>query len=113
MEMNSALSAFSALAQEPRLRAFRFLIAAGDAGVTAGEVAAHLDAPASTTSANLSQMVQAKLARNRREGRTIRYFADPEGISALVTFLLHDCCGNQPHLCGPKPIKDPAHDPTP
>lgn len=99
--MIDATQAFAALSQDHRLRAFRLLVSAGDAGLTAGEIAAHLDAPASTTSTHLLRLVQARLLRHRREGRTIRYFAHTEGITALLHFLLHDCCGNQPQLCAP------------
>ena len=36
-----------------------------------------------------------------REGRSVRYFADFEGIRGLLAFLMEDCCGGAPELCKP------------
>lgn len=105
MDKLSALTAFSALSQATRLDAFRLLIQAGEQGLTAGEVAEALDVRQNTLSANLSVLLQADLLRNRREGRSIRYFANTDGVRGLLGFLLQDCCGGHPELCQPL-IKD-------
>ncbi|CUH52212.1 transcriptional regulator, ArsR family [Shimia marina] len=105
MDKKSALAAFAALSQPTRLDAFRLLIQAGDAGLAAGEIADALDVRQNTLSANLSVLLQADLLRNQREGRSIRYFADTEGVRGLLGFLLEDCCGGRPDLCQPL-IKD-------
>lgn len=101
MESNHALSAFSALSQPTRLDVFRLLIRAGQDGMAAGEIAAALDVRQNTLSANLSVLLQSGLVRNRREGRSIRYFADMDGIRDLLGFLMQDCCGGRPELCAP------------
>lgn len=101
MEMNHALNAFGALSQETRLKVFRLLVQAGEAGLPAGEIAQTLGARQNTLSANLSVLLQAGLVRNRREGRSIRYFADMEGMRGLLGFLLEDCCGGNPDQCAP------------
>ncbi|UYV36901.1 metalloregulator ArsR/SmtB family transcription factor [Rhodobacteraceae bacterium D3-12] len=101
MDMIHALDGFSALSQETRLRVFRLLIKAGQGGMAAGEMAEALEVRQNTLSANLSVLLQAGLVRNQREGRSIRYFADAEGLSALLTFLLEECCGGRPELCAP------------
>ncbi|GAA6179789.1 helix-turn-helix domain-containing protein [Shimia sp. NS0008-38b] len=105
MEKLAALTAFSALSQETRLDAFRLLIQAGEAGLSAGEIAETLDVRQNTLSANLSVLLQADLLRNQREGRSIRYFANTDGVRGLLGFLLEDCCGGRPDLCQPL-IKD-------
>ncbi|MDO6485533.1 ArsR/SmtB family transcription factor [Shimia thalassica] len=101
MDKLSALSAFGALSQETRLDVFRLLIRAGEAGMLAGEIAEALDVRQNTMSANLSVLLAAGLVKNTREGRAIRYFADTDGLRGLLGFLLQDCCGGRPDLCGP------------
>lgn len=101
MDTKTALSAFAALSQDTRLAAFRLLIRAGQEGMAAGEIAETLGARQNTMSANLSVLHQSGLIRSRREGRSIRYFADMEGVSGLLAFLVEDCCGGHPESCQP------------
>ncbi len=99
--MKRALDGFGALSQEMRLSVFRLLVQAGADGLAAGEIAEALGVRQNTLSANLSVLLQAGLVRNRREGRSIRYFADMEGMRGLLGFLLEDCCGGNPDQCAP------------
>lgn len=101
MESSSALTAFAALSQDMRLQAVRHLVAAEPDGLTAGEIAAALDARPNTLSTNLGVLSQANLVRSQREGRQIRYFARLDTIGALIGFLTDDCCGGNPAVCGP------------
>ncbi|WP_270730965.1 ArsR/SmtB family transcription factor [Shimia sp. Alg240-R146] len=101
MDKTDALSAFAALSQETRLDVFRLLIEAGDTGLVAGEIAETLDVKQNTLSANLSVLLHAKLVKNQREGRAIRYFANTSGLQGLLGYLLEDCCGGRPDLCRP------------
>lgn len=101
MEKTHALAAFSALGQDTRLDAFRLLIGAGATGMLAGEIGHALGVRQNTLSTNLSILLNAGLVRNAREGRGIRYFADMDGMRALLAFLMEDCCGGRPELCQP------------
>ncbi|TJZ84620.1 ArsR/SmtB family transcription factor [Paracoccus hibiscisoli] len=101
MEMKDAIAALSALAQDTRLSVFRLLVVAGPDGIPAGEIATAMDAPANTISTHLSILAAAGLVRSQREGRSIRYFARMEGMTALLIFLLRDCCRGNPDLCLP------------
>lgn len=101
MDKIRALAAFAALGQPTRLDVFRLLVKAGADGMAAGELARALDVRQNTLSANLSVLVQSGMIRNRREGRSIRYFADMNGMRGLLAFLLEDCCGGHPDLCQP------------
>jgi len=101
MEQLEALSAFSALSQQTRLDVFRLLIKAGSDGLLAGEISERLDVRQNTMSANLTILHNAKLVRNERHGRTIRYFADIAALRGLLAFLMEDCCGGRPELCQP------------
>lgn len=101
MDRNDALDAFAALGQPTRLDVFRLLVKAGNHGMLAGEVSKALDVRQNTMSANLSILAQAGLIRSVREGRSIRYFADMDGMRGLLAFLMEDCCGGRPELCQP------------
>ncbi|MCR8726030.1 ArsR/SmtB family transcription factor [Frigidibacter sp. ROC022] len=101
MEKKRHLAALSALGHETRLDVFRLLVKAGAQGMLAGEIADALDVRQNTMSSNLSILAAAGLVRNAREGRGIRYFADMEGMRALLGYLMEDCCGGRPDLCQP------------
>lgn len=91
---------FAALAHEVRLAVFRLLLQRGPDGLPAGQIALRLQVPASTLSAHLAQLERAGLLKSRREQRRILYAVDTEGTKNLVAFLVDDCCGGQPELCG-------------
>lgn len=101
MDKENALDAFAALSQATRLDVFRLLIKAGDAGMFAGDISDTLKVRQNTMSANLSILARAGLIRSTREGRSIRYFADMDGMRGLLAFLMEDCCGGRPDLCQP------------
>ena len=101
MDSTQAIFAFSALSQLTRLEVLRLLIKAGAKGMHAGEIGEAMDVRQNTMSTNLNILLRAGLVRNEREGRSIRYFADFEGIRGMLAFLMEDCCGGQPELCAP------------
>ena len=80
---------------------FRLLVRTGPDGLPAGDIGQRLGVRQNTMSAHLAVLHQAGLVRNRREGRSIRYFADMDGIRGLMGFLLEDCCGGRADLCRP------------
>lgn len=96
--MNAAM--FAALAHDVRLAVFRLLLQKGPTGLPAGQIALRLQIPASTLSTHLAQLERAGLLRSRREQQRILYAVDTEGTKNLVAFLVDDCCGGQPELCG-------------
>ena len=101
MEIKPAVTALSALAHEPRLTVFRLLVTAGAPGLAAGEIARRIGAPPNTLSANLNILSHAGLVQSRREGRSIIYTADYGRMSALLAFLMEDCCAGNAAICGP------------
>ena len=66
-----------------------------------GDIGDALGVRQNTMSTNLNILLRAGLVRTMREGRSIRYFADYEGIRGLLGFLMEDCCGGSPELCKP------------
>ena len=101
MENEEAVTALSALAQSTRLAAFRLLVTAGVDGMPAGAIADSLDVPHNTMSTHLALLTRAGLVSSKREGRSIIYCVDQEGMRALLAFLVADCCGGRPEMCGP------------
>src|SRR5690242_4194303 len=91
---------FAALASDIRLKVFRLLVGNAPEGMPAGQIALRLEIPASTLSTHLAQLERAGLLRSWREQQRILYAIDTEGTQNLVGFLVNDCCGGQPELCG-------------
>lgn len=101
MDKKEAVEALSALAQETRLDVFRLLVQAGAEGLAAGEIATRIGAPQNTLSNHLGILSRAGLAVGERRGRNILYHADFARMSAVLAYLLKDCCGGKPAICGP------------
>ncbi len=101
MQAKKAQSAFSALAQPTRLKAFRRLVAAHPDGLPAGEIAAYCKVPHNTMSTHLAALLRGGLIAVAREGRVMNYRADLDGLRGLVGFLMRDCCGGKPEICAP------------
>ncbi len=99
MEINEAVVALSALAQESRLAVFRMLVKAGEDGFAAGEIAETLSIPPATLSFHLKELAHAGLVTSRKEGRSIIYSMNSKGINCLMGFLIEDCCQGRPELC--------------
>jgi ArsR family transcriptional regulator len=94
-----ALSALAALGQPSRLAIFRLLIRREPNGLAAGAIAETIGCPHNTLSTHLAILARAGLVRGTRDGRSITYRADVEGMRALVGFLVTDCCEGHPELC--------------
>ncbi|MFN3210204.1 MAG: ArsR/SmtB family transcription factor [Roseovarius sp.] len=99
MDKSTTLAGLQALSQETRLDVFRLLMRAGPEGMAAGEIAQTCGVRQNTMSTHLSILSQAGLVRAAREGRSVRYSADIDGIRDLLAFLVHDCCGGNPQQC--------------
>ena len=100
MKDQDAVSALGALAQEDRLAAFRLLMAVGPGGLPSGSVAERLDIQPTRMSFHLTTLERAGLLTTRREGRHILYAVDYDRMRRLLGFLMEDCCGNNPAVCG-------------
>ncbi len=101
MVEEQALAAFAALSQEHRLRILRLLVQAGPEGMPAGLLGERLGAGSSKMSFHLSHLEKAGLVRSQRMGRQIIYAVEITTVSALIGFLLEDCCGGRPEFCAP------------
>jgi ArsR family transcriptional regulator len=95
-----ALSALAALGQATRLSIFKLLMESEPRGLAAGAIAEALSCQQNTLSVHLGILARAGLIAGAREGRSIIYRADVQGMRALLEFLVTDCCDGHPELCG-------------
>jgi DNA-binding transcriptional ArsR family regulator len=103
MQLPVAVEALSALAHASRLAVFRLLVRAGPEGMAAGDIAREVGALPNTLSSHLTILGHAGLIRSRRDGRSVIYSADYEGMRGLLGFLIEDCCAGRPEICAPLP----------
>lgn len=101
MDTIAAVDGLSALAQPTRLETFRLLVKHEPAGLPAGEVARLAGVPQNTMSAHLRILAQAGLVSGERQSRSIVYRARLDRLRDLTLYLIKDCCGGDPSLCGP------------
>jgi DNA-binding transcriptional ArsR family regulator len=99
MELNTAVTALAALAQEKRLSIFLALVEAGPEGLAAGRIGELLDIPPATLSFHLKELARAGLLSARQDGRFIYYAADFERMAALMSYLTRNCCRGMPEEC--------------
>jgi DNA-binding transcriptional ArsR family regulator len=92
MELNAAVVALSALAQEHRLALFRLLVQAGGDGLPAGMIAEKLGVPNSSLSFHLAQLRGAGLITQERQHRSLIYRANYPAMNGLVDYLTENCC---------------------
>jgi hypothetical protein len=71
MKITQAITALAALAQETRLEIYRFLVKAGDAGLSAGQIGAHFHSSGATVSFHLKTLKHAGLIQYQRAGRSL------------------------------------------
>lgn len=114
MNEDLAMAAFAALSNKTRLKIIRALVSAGTTGLSAGDLADAAGASPSRASFHLSALAEAGLVTSQREARTIIYRVSFEGLGGLVSFLMEDCCGNDPRVlacCAPTPNSRAPGDP--
>jgi DNA-binding transcriptional ArsR family regulator len=92
MDLNAAIAALGALAQEHRLALFRLLVQAGEAGLPAGAIAERLGMPNSSLSFHLAQLRMAGLISQERQHRSLIYRANYPVMNGLIDYLTENCC---------------------
>ena len=101
MESETTILALAALAQSTRLDVFRLLVKHEPDGLAAGDIAKALAVPQNTMSSHLAILSRAGLIAATRTGRSIVYRANLAHLQNVVLFMLKDCCGGKPEICGP------------
>ncbi|WP_022978435.1 ArsR/SmtB family transcription factor [Nevskia ramosa] len=108
MEINSAVIALAALAQETRLSVYRMLVEAGPEGLAAGRLADGLSVAPASLSFHLKELLHAGLVRSRQDGRYVIYSANYEAMNALLGYLTENCCRGTTAACLPITCCEPA-----
>ena len=106
MEIQAAVAALAALAQETRLAAYRLLVQAGAEGLAAGRIADALGVSPATLSFHLKTLSHAGLIAAEQDSRYVIYRADYAAMNALMAYLTEHCCQGQP--CTPQAPCCPA-----
>lgn len=99
MKQDTAIDAFSALAQSSRMAIFRLLVRAGPEGLLVNEISRRLGIVPSTLSGHLAVLKRANLLKATRHQREIHYAANLGVVNDLVGFLLADCCDGRLDNC--------------
>jgi len=92
MKEQAVLRALAALAQANRLRVFRALVVAGQAGATPTAIAKRLRVSPATLSFHLKELVNAGLVSQERSGRNLIYRAEYAPMNALLAYMTENCC---------------------
>lgn len=101
MDTTDVLAALSALSQATRLEVFRLLVRHEPEGLQAGEIARRLAVPHNTMSAHLGILARAGLIQSERHSRSITYRVVLGQLTAVIGFLLKDCCSGRAEICEP------------
>jgi ArsR family transcriptional regulator, arsenate/arsenite/antimonite-responsive transcriptional repressor len=92
MKIDDAAARLEALGNPTRLRIYRMLVRAGDAGSSVGKLQTRLDLAASTLSHHLKAMMVVGLVEQQRQGTTLICRANYEVMRGIVEFLVSECC---------------------
>nr|WP_246157258.1 metalloregulator ArsR/SmtB family transcription factor [Sneathiella litorea] len=92
MTTEEAAVALAKLGHPVRLKIVQYLVQAGEAGLSVGEIQALLEIPGSTLSHHISHLVTGGLIRQERESRTLRCFVNYKQVEGLVELLTDKCC---------------------
>lgn len=92
MNEDQTLSALAALAHAQRLRVFRALVVAGQAGLTPSVLAEQLGVARNALSFHLKELAHAGLVTVQPQGRNLIYRADFARMNGLLGYLTEHCC---------------------
>jgi ArsR family transcriptional regulator, arsenate/arsenite/antimonite-responsive transcriptional repressor len=92
MNEDLVVKALAALAQPVRLRAYRALVVAGQAGLTPGAMAEGLGVSNTALSFHLKELAHAGLVGQERVGRFLVYRANYDRMNGLLGYLTENCC---------------------
>ena len=104
MKPAQVVKALAALAQPTRLAIYRLLVARGQEGMAAGQVAEKLKVSPATLSFHFKTLSHAGLLDSRQDGRFVYYTANFTVMNGMVGYLTENCGGGNPDACKPKKL---------
>ena len=106
MKLDDAAAHLEALGNPTRLKIYRALVRAGDAGLPVGRLQDKLKIAPSTLSHHIKTLVSAGLISQVREATTLTCHANYDVMRGLVDFLVAECCADAPNAR----IQAPQHE---
>jgi DNA-binding transcriptional ArsR family regulator len=94
MKIDEAASRLEALGNKTRLRIYRTLVRAGNAGMPVGRLQEKLKVAPSTLSHHVKALVTVGLITQVREATTLVCHANYDVMRGLVDFLVAECCAD-------------------
>jgi DNA-binding transcriptional ArsR family regulator len=94
MKIDDVARKLEALGNPTRLKIYRALVRAGEAGMPVGRLQERLKIAPSTLSHHLKTLVSAGLIRQQREATTLNCHANYDVMRGLVDFMVAECCAD-------------------
>lgn len=94
MKLDDAAAHLEALGNPTRLKIYRTLVRAGDAGMPVGRLQERLKIAGSTLSHHIKTLMTVGLINQVREGTTLVCHANYPVMQGLVDFLVAECCAD-------------------
>ena len=95
MKIDDAAARLEALGNPTRLKIYRALVRAGQAGLPVGRLQDKLKVAPSTLSHHIKSLVSAGLIAQVRNATTLVCHANYETMQGLVDFLVAECCADE------------------
>lgn len=92
MKIDDAATRLEALGNPTRLKIYRALVRAGQAGMAVGRLQDKLKVPPSTLSHHIKSLIAVGLISQVRESTTLVCHANYDTMQSLVDFLVAECC---------------------
>jgi DNA-binding transcriptional ArsR family regulator len=94
MKLDDAAAHLEALGNPTRLKIYRALVRAGDAGLAVGRLQDKLKIAPSTLSHHIKTLVVVGLVNQVRDATTLVCHANYDVMRTLVDFLVAECCAD-------------------
>jgi DNA-binding transcriptional ArsR family regulator len=94
MKIDDVAAKLEALGNPTRLKVYRALVRAGEAGLPVGRLQDKLKIAPSTLSHHVKTLVSAGLIRQQRDGTTLYCHANYDVMRGLVDFMVAECCAD-------------------
>lgn len=98
MKIDDAAAKFEALGNPTRLKIYRALVRAGEAGTPVGRLQERLKIAPSTLSHHLRTLIAAGLIRQEREATTLNCHANYDVMRSLMGYMVAECCADAVEL---------------
>lgn len=94
MNIEQAAKQLESLGNPTRLRIYRALVRAGDAGLPVGRLQERIGIAASTLSHHLHRLIMTGLVQQERQATTLICRANYHAMDSLLGFLTAECCAD-------------------